>query len=128
MTKDNRQRKGARSIHAHDDLRQCTHPLNSSQWRVKFLRHRCQAKYRKEAYKLSYDDFLTVWYDSGQWQRAGLRTNTYQMKRLNPKLPWQTNNVTIVQHHWRLVNKPIHQLTYTVSRYADEDLVKKESA
>tara|TARA_S200002703_G_scaffold22701_1_gene19405 strand:+ start:2113 stop:2493 length:381 start_codon:yes stop_codon:yes gene_type:complete len=126
MKIDGRQtRRGAKSQHALEDLKECTHPLNSKEWRVKFLRHRCQAKYRDEPYKLTYDDFLTVWYDSKQWQRAGLRKNTYQMKRLDAKLPWQKDNVIVVQHHWRLTNTPIHSLTYSVSRYADADLVKK---
>ena len=128
MTKQRRGIRGGASIHAHQDLRECTHPLNSTDWRVKFLRHRCQAKYRGEAYQLTYTDFLTVWYNSQQWQRAGLRKNAYQMKRIDASKPWHVDNVTVVQHHWRLVNKPIHKLTYTVHRYADKDLVKKESA
>tara|TARA_X000001382_G_C3169195_1_gene178909 strand:- start:15 stop:401 length:387 start_codon:yes stop_codon:yes gene_type:complete len=128
MKKQRKKRKGVKGINALPDVQDCTHPLHSDQWRVKFLRHRCQAKYRGEAYELTYEQYLTAWYDSGQWQRAGVRKNSYQMKRLDASKPWHKDNVTMVQHHWRLVGKPIHQLTYSVHRYADEDLVKKDSA
>jgi hypothetical protein len=127
MKKPRKKRKGVKGVNALPDVKNCTHPLHSDQWRMKFLRHRCQAKYRNEPYELTYDDFLTVWYDSGVWQRAGVHTNSYQMKRIDAGKPWHKHNVTMVQHHWRLVGKPIHQLTYAVHRYAEPNLVKKQS-
>tara|TARA_R100000231_G_scaffold120431_1_gene90537 strand:- start:284 stop:697 length:414 start_codon:yes stop_codon:yes gene_type:complete len=110
------------------DYAESKHPLNCQAWRMKFLRHRCQAKYRGEAYDMTYDDFLTVWFDSGKFTRARRNRNCYQLKRKDATKPWSKSNSQIVRNHWDSIlhkGANIHHLKYTVTGYADSDTIKK---
>ena len=113
---------------SYGDYADSKHPLNCLAWRMKFLRHRCQAKYRQEQYDLTYEDYLDVWFDSGKFTRARRNKNCYQMKRTDPALSWHRDNVYITKNHWLQMLKPgseIHHLKYTVTGYSEQDTVKK---
>ena len=124
----NRKTSGLPGQNSLEDYVESKHPLNCPQWRVKFLRHRCQARYRGEHYQLTYSQFLDAWFDSGKFTRARRAKNCYQMKRVDPALPWSGDNIHIVKNHWQQILKPgseIHHLKYTITGYADQDTVKK---
>lgn len=68
--------------------------------RMRWLRHKCQAKFRNEAYELPYDSWLTVWQDSGKMDLMGRRKGAYTMVRIDPQAPWHISNVAIMTRDW----------------------------
>ena len=131
MKHKHKQKKGQRypGHNAHQDYIDCTHPLNCLNWRMKYLRHKCQAKYRKEEFDMTYEEFLDIWYDSNHWNRARRSRNCYQMRRISIKEPWCKDNIEIVKNHWlsQWHHKHIIQGRYILGRYTVPGHIKKEA-
>ena len=62
-------------------------------WKRKYLVHRCQARYRKEPYRLTEAEFIQAWRESKQLPGRG--TGAYCMTRLDPRAAWQVSNIQI---------------------------------
>ncbi len=76
--------------------------------RVRWLRHKAQAKYRAEAYDFPYEAWLACWQLSGLQDQMGRLGHQYTMVRTDPRQPWHKDNVKIIQrsqHHTRRCRK-----------------------
>lgn len=76
--------------------------------RVRWLRHKAQAKYRAEAYDFPYEAWLECWRASGKQDQMGRLSHQYTMVRLDPTKPWHIDNVKIMlrrDHHTRRETK-----------------------
>ena len=71
-------------------------PVRHDQY-TQFLRQRAQARFRKEAWQLEFDDFVEVW--SSNWSQRGRLSHELCMTRENYDLPWNPGNVVIVPRH-----------------------------
>lgn len=67
-------------------------------------KHRSQARHRKEAYDLTWQDFRTVWPNALFVQR-GRRPDNYCMIRLDNTKPWDISNVQVVTRHFHCVTQ-----------------------
>lgn len=68
-------------------------------WYNKWLKHRCQCVFRKEAYELSWEDFKSVWFPtdgSEPWKSRGRSVDSLCLIRKDTALPWRRDNVEIV--------------------------------
>jgi len=76
--------------------------------RVRWLRHKAQAKYRAEAYDFPYGAWLACWQLSGKQDQMGRLSHQYTMVRQDPTRAWHQHNVKIIQrcdHHTRRCRK-----------------------
>ena len=76
--------------------------------RVRWLRHKAQAKYRAEAYNFPYEAWLACWQLSGLQDQMGRLGHQYTMVRTDPRQPWHKDNIKIIQrsqHHTRRCRK-----------------------
>jgi hypothetical protein len=62
-----------------------------------FLKQRAQANFRKEAWTMSFEDFVLVW--QHKWSQRGRRSTDLCMTRLDYDQAWCTANVDIVPRH-----------------------------
>jgi len=75
-------------------------------WNLRFLMHRAQARYRREPYKLTKEEFIQAWHESKQL--PGRRTGAYCMTRLDPRGAWQVSNIQIqprLLHYQQRIDK-----------------------
>ena len=93
--------------------------------RMRWLRHKCQAKYRNEPYDFPYDSWLMVWQDSGKMDLMGRRKGAYTMVRIDPKLPWHISNVAIMERRWHTKMNLPNQRRYTKFGYSEGEYVIK---
>ena len=80
--------------------------------RVRWLRHRAQAKYRGEPYDFAYEAWLACWQLSGKQDQMGRLSHQYTMVRIDPTKPWSQHNVKIMlrrDHHTRREKKYTQQ-------------------
>lgn len=56
-----------------------------------WLVHRSQARYRKEEYELTWEDYVTAWGDS--FKLKGRHPWDMTMVRIDPEKPWRLDNV-----------------------------------
>ena len=64
---------------------------------TQWLRQRAQANFRKEAWDLSFEDFVEIW--GTDWCHRGRASNDLCMTRDDYDLAWHKTNVTIVPRH-----------------------------
>lgn len=62
-----------------------------------FLKQRAQARFRREAWNLSFEQFHQIW--AQDWHRRGRASSDMCMTRDDYDLPWDLSNVTIVPRH-----------------------------
>lgn len=63
---------------------------------TRWARHRGQAKYRGEAYELTFQQYCELWASQGITERehkTGRRSDSISMVRTDPRLPWRVDNV-----------------------------------
>lgn len=60
-----------------------------------FLKHRAQAKYRKESYELDFEDWLEFWTDSN-WNRRGRGAYDVCLAMKDPDFGWCKENCIII--------------------------------
>jgi hypothetical protein len=63
--------------------------------RVKFHAHKANAKGRSIPFLLSFDQWQTLWLDSGKWSQRGPRQGQYVMARNGDSGPYAVGNVRI---------------------------------
>lgn len=59
-----------------------------------WMKHKAQAKFRGEDYKLTYDDWVDLW-PNDKWLNRGRRSTDYSLARIDPTLPWDISNVAV---------------------------------
>lgn len=63
---------------------------------MKYLRAKAQAKYRKEHWDLTFDQWWTPWEASGKWQERTNGKTGYCMIQINPELGWIESNLAVI--------------------------------
>jgi hypothetical protein len=61
----------------------------------KYHAHKGVAKQRKVDFKLTYNEWIDIWLQSGQWDNRGARKGKYCMSRNNDVGPYEVGNVFI---------------------------------
>lgn len=70
--------------------------------RLQFLRSRCQAKYRKEPWELTWEEFQCFWQPDQRYLRIGRSTNSLVLTRVDSRKPWNTKNCVIITRQAQL--------------------------
>lgn len=60
-----------------------------------WLKHRAQARYRKEDYSLTWEQWWTLW-PNELWNRRGRGADCVRLKMINKSLGWHISNVEVV--------------------------------
>ena len=81
-----------RSMH----LRRFQDPIQHEKYYA-YLKHRCQARYRKERYDLTWAQWQRLWTDH-QWHKRGRGPRSLRLTLRNPQLGWSFKNCEIVEH------------------------------
>ena len=79
-----------------------------------YMRQRANARGRGILWEISFEDWWSVWQQSGKWEERGREAHQYCMSRKNDDGPYSVENVRIVtmkensqeRHHWNLASKP----------------------
>jgi len=72
--------------------------------KLKWQRHRAQAKFRREPYQLTFDQWLEAWQQSGHIHKMGRRLGDYTLIRVDTEQPWHRDNIKVIsrgRHHIR---------------------------
>lgn len=69
-----------------------------------FVQQRNQARWRDEAWTISFEDWKRIWAESGQWANRGRERGCWCMSRRDWSLPWTTANAAVItrEEHARL--------------------------
>ena len=62
----------------------------------RFQKHRVQSKHRGIKFLFTFEEWLNIWTDSGQFHNAGKHRGQYHMARYGDKGPYAVGNVRIV--------------------------------
>lgn len=57
--------------------------------------HRSNAKKRNIPFLLTFEEWWSIWQESGKWEQRGKRSNQYQMCRNNDEGSYEVGNVRI---------------------------------
>lgn len=60
-----------------------------------YLKHRAQARHRKESYELTVEEWFDLW-QGPQWFNRGRYSEAVCLVRLDLNLPWHKDNVEVV--------------------------------
>jgi len=74
-----------------------------------WLKHRAQAKYRGEAYDLTWEHFEMLWIDDDTWFRRGRSAESLCMSLVDWHQGWVDGNVEIISRLEQL-RKPKHNV------------------
>ena len=66
--------------------------------RYAYSQQKCLAKKRGLSWDLSFDDWLDIWQQSGQFNNRGRKSGQYCMSRYNDTGPYAKHNVFIQTH------------------------------
>ena len=66
--------------------------------RRRYHRHKCVAKQRKVPFELSYNEWITIWLESGKYDMMGSGKGKFCMSRYNDIGPYSIDNVFIQLH------------------------------
>ena len=70
---------------------------------IAFLRARCQAKFRKEGWDLTIEQFFELW--KGSWNKRGRSKESLVMARKDLTESWSWNNVEIITRYDQLLRQ-----------------------
>ena len=73
---------------------------------IKYLRQRCQAKFRNEPWEFPMEEWMAVW--NGRLSLRGRKTNALCMQRKDWNKPWCATNVEIVSRKEQLMKSKLH--------------------
>lgn len=87
-------------------------PGAQAEQRLSWSRMKAQAKFRKEIWDLSWEDYKAIW--EGKWHLRGTTKESMVLTKINMHLPWTTDNVEICPRleQWRRQNKTNLGKTY----------------
>jgi hypothetical protein len=82
-----------------------TYPGILNEQRLAWNRMKAQAKFRKEAWQLSWEEFQQIWADI--WHLRGTTKESLVLTRIDQEQEWNINNVEIIDRmtQWRRQNK-----------------------
>lgn len=61
-----------------------------------WLKHRSQARYRKEAYELSWEDWQEMWANPIDFQNRGRKPDDLTLTRIDDDGAWELANVVVI--------------------------------
>jgi hypothetical protein len=64
----------------------------------KYNRQRHRAKQRGVDFKLSFEDWMNIWLESGHWNQRGKGKGKYNMSRIDDAGSYEVGNVFIQSH------------------------------
>ena len=90
-------------------LRRFQDPIQHEKYYA-FLKHRAQARFRRESYRLTWEDWQTLWTDA-LWSKRGRKPQSLRLTQRNPQLGWNVKNCAIVPHgaHMSKLNQARNQ-------------------
>jgi len=62
-----------------------------------YLKHKSQAQYRKEEYKLTWPEWESIWQDDDTWFARGRGRNDICLAKLDRSKPWEWDNVKLMK-------------------------------
>lgn len=75
----------------------CTGPdMLTHEMYYAWLKHRSQANYRKEAYQLSWEDWLDLWANPVDFQNRGRKPEDLTLTRIDDDGAWARDNVVVM--------------------------------
>lgn len=85
-------------------------------WGTRYARHKAQAKFRREAYDLTPQEYYDCWMKSGKSFLCGRNKSAYSMRRIDFTMPWIASNIEIVSrsHLATLLGKRYYEKNYCV--------------
>jgi hypothetical protein len=85
-------------------LRKFQDPFKHELW-YSFLKHRAQARFRGETYRLTWQNWQQIW-TPALWAKRGRGPRSLRLAQKNPKLGWSLKNCEVVEHssHMRKIN------------------------
>lgn len=60
-----------------------------------WLKHRAQARFRRECYNLSWDEWRSIW-DKDSWNKRGRSSKSLCLAKIDPTEPWQIDNCELI--------------------------------
>lgn len=72
------------------------YPSLQMPWNLRYSRMKAQAKYRKQEFALSPEEYMQLWEDSGVKEHCGKEPHQYCMVRLDNLEAWSVKNCIIV--------------------------------
>ncbi len=72
--------------------------MNYEGWREKFRNAKANAVRRGVGFKMSYEEWLGIWVESGHMHQRGIHSGQYVMARHGDKGPYEVGNVKIIPH------------------------------
>ena len=74
-----------------------------------YLKHRAQARYRKEAYSLTWDDWEQLWPDD-LWSQRGRSAHNLCLHQRDLDAGWHRNNVEVTTRKQQLQRKRTREI------------------
>jgi hypothetical protein len=74
-------------------------------WKKEFRQHKARAKYRNIKWKLTFEEWLKIWEESGHIDERGRTLGKYQMCRKGDKGAYEVGNVRIMTTEENLKEK-----------------------
>jgi len=62
-----------------------------------YLKHKSQAQYRNEEYKLTWAEWEAIWIDDDVWFSRGRGRNDICLAKLDRSKPWEWDNVSLMK-------------------------------
>lgn len=97
--------KGGGRVAGRDYSYLSQYPGLQAQNRLSYCRMRAQAKYRGEAWDLTWDEYKEIW--DGKWHLRGTTKESYVLTKIDQELAWTVDNVEICPRleQWRRQSK-----------------------
>lgn len=68
-----------------------------------YLKHRAQAKFRKEEYELTDSQWLEIWQDDTKFLNRGRRPDCWVLTRIDNEKAWSVDNCEIITRYDQLL-------------------------
>lgn len=77
---------------------------------------RAQAKFRKEGWDLTFEDFCNIWCTDELWDKRGRSADALIMTRVNEEKAWTPGNIQLITRYdqlmrtkERVIGKPVNR-------------------
>jgi ribosomal protein L40E len=90
--------------------------------RLTWVRARSQARFRNEAWNLTFEDFCAFWPTETIWNQRGRQPDNLVLFRLDTKHPWQADNCRVITRQEHLRAKVARKMGYALDHYNKEEI------
>lgn len=98
--------------------------------KLRYGQQKCNTYKRKDRngnqieWKITFDEWLAVWVDSGRWEQRGFKAGEYVMSRIGDVGPYEVGNVRIIES---VQNKLESQAMGNKGRFKPGNVLSKET-